>query len=116
MTAIYALEQSRELVRMGWCQMHGAEDVNGFEVEADDERAVKFCSTTSVAIATWSFDNPVLREAFEYLVQAIRELYGWDRSDELDVKIIQDWNDEPERSKEEVVAVFSAAIELAKEA
>lgn len=115
MNKVYALEQARELVRMGWCQMKSARDINNLSVTPDDPRAVQFCPTGAISLATWR-GEPIMEECFDLLAQTIRKQYDWNRSGETSWAIIQDWNDEPDRTKDEVVALFTLAIEKAKEA
>lgn len=124
-----ALENARELVRNGWCQGTAARDSNGREAHPltqekdDDWPPVQFDICGAVARATHSDDDreredlwPTAEEAFDYLVDAIRELHGWNMAEHPYWAILHDFNDYLGREKDEVVAVFTRAIELSKEA
>jgi hypothetical protein len=119
MNLVCALEQGQELVRMGWCQFHAAKGVRGQAVWPHSEAAVQFCTTGAVIRVTWPWDEEdstelhhLTQDCYDLLAQAIKE-DGWE-DDRPPWHVIADWNDAPGRTKEDVVALYDAAIELAK--
>lgn len=123
MNKVHALEQARELVRAGWCQGSAAKMGDGRECMATHEHAAQFCTDGAVVRVTWPWHEEESEElwhvtegCWDYLVDAIRELYGWDMSEHTPWAIIHEWNDEPGRTKDEVLDLFTTAIALAKEA
>lgn len=122
MNSVDALERARELVRTGWCQGSAAKMGDGRECMPTHEHAAQFCTDGAVVRVTWPWHEEeseelwgVTSNCWDYLVSAIRELYGWDCSEQTPWAIIHDWNDETDRTKDEVVALFTAAIEKARE-
>jgi hypothetical protein len=122
MNTVDALTQARVLIETGWCQGSAAKTGDGRECFAHSEHACQFCPTGAVTRVTWPWepdDDPELWEAnnlaWEALAKAIRNEYGWDMSEHLPWSVIQDWNDEPGRTKEEVLEMFDRAIELVEE-
>lgn len=122
MNTVHALEQARVLVENGWCQGSSAKTSDGRSCFASDGLAVQFCADGAVVRATWPWHEEesedlwhVTWACWDYLGAAIREMYGWDMSEHpVPWQIIHDWNDEPERTKAEVLAVYDRAIELAR--
>lgn len=100
-TVAEALTEARELLdKKGWTQGAYARDANGDEVLYYSKDACKFCARGALFKAC---GNDAL-----YLLA----------SDALD-KFIPNaltviWNDDPGRTKEDVLAVFTAAIEASK--
>ena len=113
-----ALERARELVENGWCQMQPAKDAAGRSVFAHSEDAAQFCVSGAVARATWPWENDdgelweVTQKCFELLALAVRE-QGWNMSEHTPWQGIIEWNDEPARTKGDVVALYNRALELA---
>jgi hypothetical protein len=106
------LKGAREaLVNKGWCQRATARDCNGDVVYPLAHTATAFCAIGAIHHAGGrGFDqyskNAILSRRF--LWKAIAE--------RAPGKVIEDYNDEPGRTKEEVIAVFDAAIQLAEAA
>lgn len=121
MTTVDALIDARDLIVNGWCQGMSATTSAGRGCFVHDDEAAQFCADGAVARATWPWDFEDSEElwhlthsCWDYLVKAIRELYAWDMSAHTPWEIIHEWNDEPLRTKAEVLAVYDLAIELAK--
>jgi hypothetical protein len=116
-SVVYALEQARELIRMGWCQMHSAKDARGRAVFCHSEAAIQFDLGGAVARVTWPWDEDESTELWELTqdcfvaLQRAIEASGWE-DDRPVWHVLNDWNDDPERTKEEVVALIGAAVEL----
>lgn len=121
METVVALKQARELVRNGWCQMDAAKNSHGQGVYASSDDAAQFCISGAVARATWPWEDDdghlweVTQECFKLLARAVRE-QGWDMSEQPVWQAINEWNDEPARTKQEVVELFDRALELGGEA
>jgi hypothetical protein len=123
MNTVDALTQARVLIETGWCQGSAAKMSDGRECFAHSEHACQFCPTGAVARVTWPWEDDDLKDelwhanhdSWEALSKAIREEYGWNMSEHPPWTVIQDWNDEPGRTKNEVLEMFDRAIELARE-
>lgn len=104
------LKGAREaLVNKGWCQRATARDCNGDVVYPLAHTATAFCAIGAIHYAggrgfDWYSKNAILSRRF--LGQAIAA--------RTSSEIIEDYNDAPERTKEEVIEVFDAAIQLAE--
>lgn len=117
METVVALEQARELVRNGWCQMDAAKNSQGQGVYASSDDAAQFCISGAVARATWPWEDDedlweVTQECFELLARAVRE-QGWDMSKQPVWQVINEWNDEPARTKQECLDLFGRALRIA---
>lgn len=100
-TAREVLMEARRLIdEKGWTQNTFARDKSGEPVVPDAYCAVCFCSTGAIARAAQDDDLLVRMEARRRLRAVI------DSS-------IPDWNDNPERTKDQVLAAFDQAIERA---
>ena len=84
----------------GWCQGHYAEDERGSDTDPGSDKAVKFCSLGAV-LSLSPYHTSMI--AIRYYLELATE-----RSS------IASWNDEPERTKEEVVAAYKKAITIAE--
>ena len=95
-------ELPSEIVAKGWCQGHVAEDEKGNPVDPQSRRAVRRCMRAA-GMKAWrtdlvgSAENQGFQE-WEFIVHSVMP-NGWHSS-------YQDWEDAPERTKEEVLAVL----------
>ena len=106
------LVEARAFVEKGWAQRHIARDMNWASCLATDERAREWCMAGALFAAAhkfFSIPSPVLTEA-EFLV---RRALLCDHP-KVRSEFLSDFNDAPERKKEEVLATFDKAIEMAK--
>lgn len=123
METTVALEQARELVRAGWSQGVAARTSSGVECYIHSDSAAQFDASGALMRVTWPWDDEddehlwnIFQECSDLLVQTIRELYGWDMSEHPPWQILTDWNDEPARTKEEVIDLFNRTLVLARAA
>ena len=92
------------LIDKGWCQRAAARDVQGWPVLSDDSQAVCYCSTGAIhkAMARHninSIDNATMTaKAIQYL------------SYKLPKDRLVRWNDQPRRTKQQVLDRFEKAI------
>lgn len=102
------LKSARDLISQkgAWIQGTFARDKNGFDCEGIDPTAVCFCAMGAIDRAvgeTNSFFN------FAWPLYRALDNAGFHNG-------ISEWNDAPERTQEEVVALFDKAIEIAETA
>ena len=106
------LKGAREaLVNKGWCQRATARDGNGDVVYPLANTATAFCAIGAIHYAGGKgFDqySKIAILSRRYLWKAIAA--------RTSSQIIEDYNDAPGRTKEEVIEVFDAAIQLAEAA
>ena len=103
------VDARRVIAEKGWCQGTIARDSKGECVYEDSAKAVSFCMVGAIQVAGGkgfdTFSRPGIR-ARGRLTQAITARYGAMR--------IERFNDTEGRTKEEVLAVFDAAIKREK--
>ncbi|APH74156.1 DUF6197 family protein [Aquibium oceanicum] len=91
------LTKARELVAAGWNKGHYGESANGITVGPLHEDAVCFCTMGALFRAAGTFDEDIVHPA----VQAL----GFEYSGQVLL-----WNDEKDRTQDEVLARFDNAI------
>lgn len=94
MTTVETLRAARIRIEKGWCQGALAKAADGRTVMPDDPSAVSWC----VFGATWG--GAELSPADHAVVAAHGDSF------------VADWQDEPERTREEVIALLDKAIAL----
>lgn len=107
-TAIDILSAARELIAKDgvWTQGAYARDVNGDEVSESSTAAVCFCSVGALHRAGGRHQAGTLRT----IKEAVNMLSEGLLSDGLH---LENWNDEPNRTQAEVVALFDRTISKA---
>lgn len=109
MSALAYLAEARDMIAEGrWVQ-------NAFRVYNPDKKQFCYCALGAVAFAAGepegdfdnlnTFDNKPVKEALDLLTAASGSPFG-----------IPTWNDDPERTQDEVVALFNKAIDTAEAA
>ena len=101
---IDALVRARGLVERGWCQGWFARDADGYEVAAVSPQACRFCALGAIRHATNVFvegDNCIRLVLRAGGNEALGDLFTW--------------NDAPERTQADVLALYDRAIALARE-
>lgn len=98
------LKQAKVLVANGWCQGSYTRDSHGTPSHFSRTSA-SWCIQGSVIEACRLSDSNMTEEVLDLLREAIG-LEHWD--------LISKWNDEKDRTQEEVLQVFDAAIVLAE--
>lgn len=94
------LEEARARIEKGWCQHVYALGPEGKGISARSPRASAWCPDG----ALFSRDTESGTEAYVYFARAVHEANpGWS---------IWEWNDAPERTKEQVLAMFERAKAL----
>lgn len=88
-------------IKKGWCQGALARSRNGRKVCVLSKRAVKFCSSGAVMAIT-------IDPHKQYLAWATLKSI-------INQAIVPYWNDDPARTKKEVIEAFKKAIKLAEE-
>ena len=81
-----------DYVRKGWCKFRLSKDKFGRTVEPDSERASSWCSMGAI------------EAAYVSTYDAMTKLLAVIKSDS-----IADWNDDPKRTKRQVLAAFRKA-------
>jgi hypothetical protein len=91
------LKKARALIEAGWTQDTWARDAEGEPVWPESEDAVCFCTRGAVRAAT-RWNGPERYAMFELL------------EGEIPSGMIAQWQDSPERTKEEVLDLFDTVI------
>lgn len=100
------LRQARSFIERGWTQRYYAVDEHGEKAWACGSDAARWCIRGAViASAAEREDFTIRHKVYSYLVQGS----GNEHEDS-----ITSWNDDPNRTKEEVLAAFDRAIALAE--
>jgi len=97
---VEALKEARALIANGWTQGCPARDANGTDVNSLDPSAVSFCIYGACYRASQSRSDDVYRLTGSVLQK-------------LCTGAPSVWNDAPERTQSEVLALFDRAIERA---
>lgn len=97
------LEGAIETVKMGWMQGDLAENATGDPVDPLSPSAVRWCIVGALTRVegeeiTFRKDTPGLRA-----IQALESL--------LEDEILSNWNDEDDRTQEDVLSVLNLALE-----
>ena len=101
-TAVQVLREARRLIAdMGWCRGHFALNAAGLDVNECDPDARAFCSSGAIWRAA-DADNRKFVAAKSLLLAAIHP------------STLVGFNDDPGRTREEVIAAFDRAIALAE--
>jgi hypothetical protein len=95
------LREARALVQRGWTQRWFAKDAIGRRCHSDNPLAACWCASGALGRAS-GLNSVVYSKA----IAALNAVVG-------DVGIAA-WNDEPDRTQDEVLAAFSRAIERAE--
>ena len=103
------LKEALKRVQKGWTQHTSARDKQGRELPTRSRKAVQWCAVGAITSQSRvdylsRGKSDAIERSFRYLKQAI------DHRVWVNVAI---WNDDPARIKDEVVAAFKAAIEIA---
>ena len=104
--ALRILRQARSLIEHGWCQDNAATTRSGVGVHYNDATATHFCAYGAV-LRTAPHPH-VVTQAARLLGHAL----GGHGGSVIDR--VQTWNDAPERTRGEVLAVFDQAIAVAE--
>ena len=83
-----------ELLEQGWCQGVTAKDEEGYNIGGQNELAVSWCFV-GAAIRSFGLSN----QSLEFIHSGEQILFGGELS------LVAAWNDNPERTQAEVVAV-----------
>ena len=102
------LRRARDRVANGWTQHYAARDVDNVPCGAKDDRAASFCAFG----ALWA-DGDVAGglasvAAYTRLTNELQPAFDKRHNGDL-----AKWNDDPERTKDEVLAAFDAALAVA---
>lgn len=101
LNAIELLVQSRALVAVGWCQGTSARDAKGRVTPFGGKDAVCFCMSGAMCHLMNFIYEPHRRAT-----AAVKKVVGLQ---------IAAWNDKFERTQEEVLAAYDAAIAILKQ-
>ena len=109
-TLLETLKKGKKRVEAGWTQGVWARAVEGQTVDPDDSRAVEWCASGAIK-------GPNINAALHWLSHVIQPEIDPMKVDVLILgHFIVNWNNEKERTQEEVLEAFDLAIELARKA
>ena len=100
---VEALRGAKSLVANGWIKHWPAQTATGRRVDYKAPDACSFCAAAATARASGGMSTPVYKRAMR-LLEAAAE--GW---------VLSDWNDAPDRTQSDVLALFDKAIALAEQ-
>ena len=106
------LRYARKLIKHGWIQHFMSEDKHGNEVWPWETTAVCWCATGAVDAV---MPRPCADEDYDHVIKALYDVTNNDEPipEGMDaLSMVQHWNDQPERTKDEVLAAYDEAIEL----
>ncbi len=102
------LERAAELIETkGWTQGSYVRYGNGEEVGDTDYDAECFCISGALSHASKKKDFDMMCKAYYFLTDIICKTRN-------STKCLEKWNDDPARTKEEVIAFLKSAAELAR--
>lgn len=101
------LKEARKLVNRGWSQGAFARDAAGNNVNRDDPSACHYCTLGAILTATDCLPGGgfVYRETVDRLMRAIEGM----KETQIPYGIVV-WNDDPDVTKDLVLAAFEKAI------
>lgn len=104
MTRLETLEAARALLARGWTQNVCARNEKGEGVGSRAPEAVCWCALGAInAVTSSSFEGAAVRAAvYQAILDSVRSRHPF-----LD---LSGWNDRPNRTQEEVLELFDAAI------
>ena len=103
-TLLETFKEGRKRVKAGWTQGIWARDITGATVATDDSSAVEWCAIGAVK-------GPNQNAALHWLRHVIQlEMDPMEVEVLILAQFIIDWNDEKDRTQEEVVAAFDEVI------
>lgn len=111
--ALKVLRKARDALAKGWTQGHWALNKNGDEVESISPEACFFCTIGAVDHALGNASEAIFCEVFEiqnFLVSSLPD--SCKRREDSDDLI--DYNDHPDTTHEDVLALFDRAIGLGR--
>ena len=94
-----------EYIRIGWCQDTEARDAYGAPCEPTDSNTRSWCPTAAVSL--WPDEPEALHILVEMAFRIMDDDYILDK--ESSEAIVSQWNDAPERTMAEVIAVMQDA-------
>ena len=107
-SAVSTLTVARLLIEIGWCQDASARTARGVKVRARSRKAVAFSALAAVLHVGGDYEL----EAYDFLQAAAFDPGCYPTRH---YAALVSWNDEPGRTKEEVLALFDKAIAAAKQ-
>ena len=122
------LTEAKSLLMKGWCQRVDAIDTNGVRSDALDRNACKWCLTGALARSTYDYHMENPSKWMEYLdthgniidkIEEINEIENKLCNDPLYVEFwynapVPVWNDQPHRTKQEVLDLIDNTINKLK--
>lgn len=97
---------ARDKLAKGFCKGHIALDMDGREVMATSPHAVAYCAVGALWAAVLELKTTA--GLFHTVIRAVEKEIG----KAYDPMGLVTWNNEPERTQEEVVSVFTRAAQL----
>ena len=112
-TVVEALRKSRKNIKDGWTQGSFARTASGITTDPSSPEAVEWCAYGAI-FARLDFQQ----DAHWLLSKAVWKIENNIKPDQEDISIptitVVAWNDQKGRTKEQVLAAFDLAIELAQ--
>ena len=104
------LEAADLLETVGWCQGSVAVDAEGEEVDVSDDRARAYCASGALRRALLDVEGVLDGEYLAISNPVWRRLMGFlPRTADNTIPSLPAWNDDPERTAEEVISTMRRA-------
>lgn len=110
---INALRQIRATVAQGWTKGTNAVDHGGETVYSNSAQAVAWCLLGAIARTTDYTEDTVHDELADELIDAVRaaiDRLPTSTPEVIETRQITTWNDDPERTQDEVLALLDGMI------
>jgi hypothetical protein len=106
MNRIEVLKEARNLIADGWCKYSGAKDCNLDNVPVESSRATSYCTFGAI-------DRGCAKLYGEDATTEMADIFSYFSKVNGIVNVIK-WNDDMNRTKEEVLLAFDNAIHCAE--
>ncbi len=117
MEVVLRLREAQKLVEQGWCQEAPARTFYDRPCRPSDSIAQAWCGTGAAEAVTHDVDG--FGEVIDALTKSLADLWEIHPHDQFKpwhkVEALNAWNDETGRSKNEVLRLYSRAIEMCSE-
>lgn len=99
--------EMKALLERGWCQGASARDGDGLIVSILDERAVQYCLVGAMdKVCESNITSPEVTTLHDLIFESIED------PNPNEYEHIPDYNDRPNRTKEEVLALLDKVVEV----
>ncbi|MGD9890972.1 MAG: hypothetical protein AB7R89_28275 [Dehalococcoidia bacterium] len=102
---IAVLRRARELIATGWAQGWYARSINGRRARVSSPKATSFCILGAISLAS----DEVSPAGYDLYIRTVTQVGGF-----VSDRDVAGWNDAPERTQADVLALLDSLIEDAE--